>query len=439
MNRIIFALAIFLLMAGVCSADNYVGGMPLTTVKEGVVSGGVFNDSYYYNIGDQDWYNPITIDETFTLPDYTDIEWAMLLTTVYCGHMQSNYQGTANVTFNDVVLGNETLDVPFQFMKWGGNDNSAFLGHSTGEPYKIVNDHMNRVTSDYMMWYDVTSLVQAGSNNASVHTQSLTAPFSGPGVVFDGRIKLITLIVAYNDDSGNEIYYWVNKGHDVDSYRLDEVDLYTGEVLHNDYIGSTDFAASLPSGEYDASLTVVHMASSDGTYTFNGISLPSGMPQGEYSGSNTWDVTSIFNPGGTNTMTYDRVDAYYKIPLGILTVQVIPSTPVTIDIKPGSDPNSINLGSGGTVPVAIFSTETFDATTVDPMTVTLASASVKLRGQGTPAASSVDVNGDGLLDLVVHVSTKALELSSGDTEATLQGITYDGENIEGTDFVRIVP
>jgi hypothetical protein len=39
---------------------------------------------------------------------------------------------------------------------------------------------------------------------------------------------------------------------------------------------------------------------------------------------------------------------------------------VTIDIKPGSYPNSINLGSAGVVPVAIFSNESFDATTINP-------------------------------------------------------------------------
>lgn len=37
---------------------------------------------------------------------------------------------------------------------------------------------------------------------------------------------------------------------------------------------------------------------------------------------------------------------------------VPPVTLVQIDIKPGSDPNSINLGSKGTIPVAIFSTPT---------------------------------------------------------------------------------
>lgn len=123
-------------------------------------------------------------------------------------------------------------------------------------------------------------------------------------------------------------------------------------------------------------------------------------------------------------------------------VAVVPPLQVSIDIKPGSDPNSINLGSGGTVPVAILSTPApnfFDATTVDPLSVTLAGASVKLKGKGTPMASAQDVNDDGLLDLVVHVSTEASELSDGDIQAILTGQTFSGQAIQGSDSVRIVP
>lgn len=113
---------------------------------------------------------------------------------------------------------------------------------------------------------------------------------------------------------------------------------------------------------------------------------------------------------------------------------------VPIDIKPGSFPNSINLGSKGTLPVAILSTASFDPTTVDPSTVTVAAAPVKTRGKkNTPMAAAEDVNGDGLLDLVVHVATADLQLSKGDTEATLEGETFDGTAIMGTDSVRFVP
>ena len=112
-----------------------------------------------------------------------------------------------------------------------------------------------------------------------------------------------------------------------------------------------------------------------------------------------------------------------------------------IDIKPGSYPNSINPGSKATVPVAILSTPDFDAATVDPLTVTMAGASVKLKNKGTPMASLEDVNGDNYRDLVVHIDTQQLNLNKGDTVAYLEGKTY-GEtptDIKGVDTVKIVP
>ena len=112
--------------------------------------------------------------------------------------------------------------------------------------------------------------------------------------------------------------------------------------------------------------------------------------------------------------------------------------PVIVDIKPGSYPNSINLGSGGTVPVAILSTATFDARTVDPPTITVASAPVRLKGQGTSMSSIEDVNADGLPDLVVHVTTSALQLAETETTALVEGKTYSGQRIRGTDTVRVV-
>jgi hypothetical protein len=113
--------------------------------------------------------------------------------------------------------------------------------------------------------------------------------------------------------------------------------------------------------------------------------------------------------------------------------------PVVIDIKPGTFPNSINLGSGGKVPVAILSTAGFGAITVDPTTVTLASAPVKLKGKGTPMASVEDVNGDGLDDLVVHVDTSTFVLSDTDQLAVLEGTTFGGQTVMGTDSIRVVP
>jgi len=104
-----------------------------------------------------------------------------------------------------------------------------------------------------------------------------------------------------------------------------------------------------------------------------------------------------------------------------------------IDIKPGSDPNSINLKSKGVVPVAVLTTDLFDAATVDPDTV-------QLEGVDAVKWTMDDVDGDGDLDLLLHFSTQelAVVLDAFSTEATLSGETYDGETFSGTDSVRIV-
>ena len=106
--------------------------------------------------------------------------------------------------------------------------------------------------------------------------------------------------------------------------------------------------------------------------------------------------------------------------------------PVEVDIKPGSDPNSINLKSKGVVPVAVLTTDDFDAGTVAPDTVEFAGASPK-------RWTMEDVDGDGDEDLLLHFKTQELNLAEDSTEATLTGETLDGVQIEGTDTVNIVP
>ncbi len=109
-----------------------------------------------------------------------------------------------------------------------------------------------------------------------------------------------------------------------------------------------------------------------------------------------------------------------------------------VDIKPGDDSNDINLRSRGKTPVAILSTTTFDAGTINPLTVTVAGAPVILTPNGTPMSSLEDINGDGLLDLVVHVSTAALQPDSDD-DCLVEGTTFHGQYFFGFDTVALVP
>jgi len=146
----------------------------------------------------------------------------------------------------------------------------------------------------------------------------------------------------------------------------------------------------------------------------------------EYHSSRAWDIDS-------SGIIVGSADYH--------AVMWVPLIHVEIDIKPGSYPNSINLGNEGVIPVAILSGPGFNATTVDPSTIELAGAGVALRGKSSNAmAHAEDVNKDGLIDLVVQITTQNLDpgaLQNG--EATLTAKMYDGLFIEGSDEITIVP
>ena len=123
---------------------------------------------------------------------------------------------------------------------------------------------------------------------------------------------------------------------------------------------------------------------------------------------------------------------------------------VAIDIKPGSFPNSINLGSGGATPVAILGSASLDVNDIDTATLTLGTSGVKTVGKtDRTLCSGVDVSGDfsfgpdgapdGFNDLVCHFVTMGIVPEEGDTQAKILGELNDTTPIEGTDSVNIVP
>ena len=111
------------------------------------------------------------------------------------------------------------------------------------------------------------------------------------------------------------------------------------------------------------------------------------------------------------------------------------SQSVTIDIKPGSLTNSINLRSKGKIPVAILSTEDFDATTVDPDTVHFGRSGT----EADPVHFALaDVDRDGNTDMLLHFRTRQTGIQCGDTSALLEGKTIEGQLIEGSDSIKTV-
>ena len=103
---------------------------------------------------------------------------------------------------------------------------------------------------------------------------------------------------------------------------------------------------------------------------------------------------------------------------------------VQIAVKPGSETAPINLRSRGVTPVAVLSTQDFDAADLDPSSVTFAGAVAQ-------RSAMEDVNGDGLPDRVFQFSTEELKLSPNDTQATLDGRTFGGLRVRGVGAVIV--
>lgn len=143
-------------------------------------------------------------------------------------------------------------------------------------------------------------------------------------------------------------------------------------------------------------------------------------------------VTGIVDAGGL-TATFVGI-ARFSTLVGALPTAI----PVVVDIKPGDSPNTINSKSKGSIPVAVMSTPTLDLTKVDPATIRLSGAPVAKNKQGKYQISTLDVDGDGLDDIVLHFNTEDLLLAPADTSAVVEGLTLDGRRFRGADSVVII-
>jgi uncharacterized membrane protein len=129
------------------------------------------------------------------------------------------------------------------------------------------------------------------------------------------------------------------------------------------------------------------------------------------------------------------------------------------DIKPGSCPNPLNIGSNGVLPTAVLWTDELDVAMIDIDSIELARADgmggsvvpfrTNFEDVGTPfdgePCDCHEMGGDGYDDLTMKFRTQdvveALELDSVEgfefVELIVTGTLLDGTPFEGTDCVRI--
>lgn len=108
---------------------------------------------------------------------------------------------------------------------------------------------------------------------------------------------------------------------------------------------------------------------------------------------------------------------------------------IDVDLKPANDGNPINPKGKGKITVAILTTATFDATTVDV-------DSLRFGATGSEASAEHsafdDVDGDGDLDLVLHFRTQQTNIECGAEVALLRGTSLTGELIGRWDTILTV-
>ena len=147
------------------------------------------------------------------------------------------------------------------------------------------------------------------------------------------------------------------------------------------------------------------------------------------------EITSVQSGNTTRTrFSFDNID---------ITASILVRN-IDIDIKPGSDPNSINLCGAGVIPVAIFGSDDFLVSDIVISTLRLgdgtpgSGSEVKMVGKsGKELCSTEDVDFDGYDDLVCKFVTVDLNLAGGAIDATVLGSTTS-EDFVGTDSVNIV-
>ena len=175
---------------------------------------------------------------------------------------------------------------------------------------------------------------------------------------------------------------------------------------------------------------------SNPTVTFNLYTLVNGVPT--YHSSSvalTLSTSPTLLPSGcadpvimvevvSDTLRWTMDDVTFSDPAP--TVLTVP-----IDISPRDSRNVIDLNDDGLVTVAILSTTTFDATTVDPKSVVFA-------GAKAIHAHVRKANRDHLKDLILQFRISDLQIRASATSATLTGTTTSGQAIQGTDSVQVI-
>jgi len=206
------------------------------------------------------------------------------------------------------------------------------------------------------------------------------------------------------------------------------------------------------------------------TYTMMKGFESMGIPEINVSGSvvNWYDVVSgaiVSSQNADGSWNYTVWgDELLSTEWALLTLERTVEKPVvdvSVDIKPGSCPNPLNLKDKGVLPVAVLGTSEFNATDVDPLSIKMSREGVdgaavpsirySYEDVATPFEGEMcdchDLNGDGYIDLTIKFDAQALvgtldlgKVASQTVPFILTGNFKEengGSSIKGQDCIRV--
>ena len=306
-NNFLF-LTIFVFLIMISSGIVFAEDSALPSVATGEVSGDI-------EIASE---NPFAAGVTdgelaYEIPEnVSEIKSAYAVVNSYSGSGKSEYGLTTNIS---LTVGNTTEVLEYA--------NLTFVNDTANDlvVYPIT-DFTTKQYSDYQTLVDITDNIKglsAGDSiTISVNNTELT------GYKFDGRIKLIALIFAYDDYDNDKISYWLNIGQ-----------AWTKGTLSTIF-NTKDF------DDYcdDVTLESISRSSSDAkSYELNGKALADPIQE---KGNNfiydVWNITDNFEPGEDTNFTYTSSNAStyasYKSVIQLLKINTPEKYSISATIAP---------------------------------------------------------------------------------------------------------
>ena len=286
----------------------------------------------------------------YTIPeDVKEIKSAIVVVNSYSGSGNSdNY-----ALHSDVTLTTDTT-------KTLGSEDLDYSGSQTGDPtVYVINDHTSKQYSDYQYTYDILSDISSLSAGETLTINVANSKLGNKG--FDGRIKMISLFIAYDDGDKDNITYFFDVGQ-VWSQSTSQITLNTAG-----YSGAVDNITF-------KTIALSSFVAENIKFNNREASSPSSQYSNNYYIFITWDNISDYFVSGQNlAYSYSASGSgygSYKTNLILLTAtekyEFVPN--ISIDSIKTPESNSIYAGINNTITVTINNKE---SESVDNITVEL--------------------------------------------------------------------